>query len=288
MSEHDAVMKRLSELEALMTKFQNSITSIQLNVSAQIENLNREIRISAMAENCQLTTPKNLDDKKIYKMEYVDAVTLFEIKNSKVLDTVMGSNDTSLTKDERGGPSDPFAINSGHFYTMIKRYVFAGKMFCMGKNVLDTCCGLGWGSTIIENYTNTITSFDSEKSLIENTHIKWPRSNINWCSEDALSQKSIEDKKYDVALSMEAIEHFHKSDGEIYLKTTIEKLRPSATFVGTSFFPDTRHQADNHASLKRPDHHYLWTKNELKTFLLKYFDAVYFIEGWMFVALRKK
>lgn len=278
---------KLDELLSLQRGIDARLAALEAKVHDGFVEASRIDAIRDIAAQTEIDAPDDLKSRHLYSMKYVDAVYQFEIgRNIPAIAHVMRTHDNSFTAGERSGPSDAFCLSNGHFKTMLKRYVFAGKTFCAGKRVLDTCCGRGWGANILANYAGSITAFDIDEKLVNQCRDFWKNDTIDWRLGSALDQSFVEDKSFDVGVSMEAIEHFTKADCDVYLYETQKKLRDKAVFIGTSAFPTTRHQADNHPSVQRPDHHYLWTKKELTDFLGKYFDQVNIIDGWMVVAVR--
>lgn len=284
---NDEMSEKITALLEGQKKIMQSIEEMKKSIYLRITESDRINSIRELSKLAVIDTPWNLNDRHIYNMKYVDAVYEFEMaRNIPEISRVMMTQDRSFTAGERSGPSDPAVLSNGHFKTMLKRYIFSGKTFCADKKVLDSCCGRGWGANIISHYAQSVTAFDLDQKLIGECKSFWGDDRIDWRVGSALEQSFLPDRTFDVALSMEAIEHFTQPDGEIYLRQIEKKLKDSAIFVGTSFFPNNRHQADNHASVKREDHHYLWTKTELTNELKQYFDRVDFIDGWMFVARR--
>ena len=221
-------------------------------------------------------------------MKFVDTIYELELaSNSEAIERAMHTTDNSFTTGERMGPSDPDPILSGHYKTMLKRYLFAGRMFCFHKRVYDCCSGRGWGTNLLSSYAKHVYAVDRDEILIEQCRNHWPGGNITWKYDNVLNPDLFEAKKFDVVTGMEMIEHFTKEDS-ITLYDNIQKtLKSGGVFVGTSYFPDTRKQADNHATLQRPDHLFLWTKNEIREELGKYFADIEIIDSWMIIARKK-
>lgn len=276
-------LTRLRSLEESMI----STTKELIGVKALVKELQRVQDLRSLAMHSGAKIDSQLVKKHNYNMQFVDSVYEFELQNiGDVLSRVMSTTDNSFTSGERGGPADPMALTGGHFKTMLKRYMFAGKVFSEGKKVYDCCCGRGWGTIILSQYASEIFAVDYDRDLIAQCKEFWGNEKINWTFGSVLDETCLADEKFDVVTGMEIIEHFTQPDGRVLFKNISDRLNDNGAFVGTSYFPDTRRQADNHATLKRPDHHFLWTKDELRDELSKYFREVVIVDSWMVIATR--
>jgi 2-polyprenyl-3-methyl-5-hydroxy-6-metoxy-1,4-benzoquinol methylase len=186
---------------------------------------------------------------------------------------------------ERDNPSDIKHLVSNNYKKMLMRYFYAGAVFCKNKNILDSCCGEGWGTFILSSYAETVTAFDQDISSINID--KWSRSNINWIEGDALDTNLLENNHFDVVSAMETIEHFTREDGKLYFKNMHRLIKDNGIFIGSSFFPDTRERAESSLSFtENPFHLYIWTVDEITKELEKYFSTVKMIDNWMFIAKK--
>ena len=159
--------------------------------------------------------------------------------HKKTIEVVMNYNPTSTEYaygTERAFPSEEKFIKNGWYKQMLKRYLFTGRYFCKGKNVLDSCCGTGWGSYIISKYAKNIDAYDVSQAQIDENKREWKKytNKINWIVADALN--FIPAKKYDVVLAMESIEHFTKGNGETYVKSLYDCILPQKRGGGTCRF----------------------------------------------------
>ncbi len=190
-----------------------------------------------------------------------------------------------IAEEERAFPGNDIFYKSGYYKTMLKRYFFAGAHFCNNKTVLDTCCGLGWGTYIISQYAKDVTAFDLESKTIEFCKKEWKSSNVNWLSGNALDLNFLDKQMFDVALAMETIEHFDKKDGEKYIELLSKKIIENGILIGTSAFPETRDEAEKICSTN-PYHFYIFTEKEMNTLLSQYFKEYVIINNWMFIARK--
>lgn len=208
-----------------------------------------------------------------------------------VLQTILQYNDTNVDKrvvpegEERAWPGTPRFIESGYYRTMLGRYAFAGSHFCRYANVLETCCGLGWGAFLISQYARQVTAFDNAPNVVDFCSATWPANNIRWLTGDGRNLSFLDEQPYDVALGMEAIEHFSQSDGATYVKEIARVLRPGGVFVGTSVFPETEQEARDTQSTNQY-HLHICTRTEMLALLGQYFNKAAIIGNWIFVAIK--
>ncbi len=190
-----------------------------------------------------------------------------------------------ISLEEREFPGNSENVSSGYYHTMFKRYVFAGKWFCEGKTVLDSCSGLGWGTYILSKYAFKISAFDISDESINFSKRNWKTSNVNWLTGDALNLTNYEDNFFDVAVAMETIEHFSKENGEKYILNLKKKLKNGGVLIGSSAFPFFKKKADLLCA-SNPYHLHVYTYIEFSNFLKAHFCEVKLIGNWMFVARK--
>lgn len=188
-----------------------------------------------------------------------------------------------VIEEERSYPGNPEFVESGYWKTMVKRYLLAGEKYCLNKSVLDTCCGLGWGSRIVAEYANTVLAFDQDTSVVDFCKKAWSRSNITWREGDALDMAFLGDEKFDVALGMETIEHFTYEEGCQYVNNIASRLKEDGVFIGTSYFPYDRSVAEKHCN-KNEFHRHIFTYDELDGILKRHFIKHRILNNWLFIA----
>lgn len=223
-----------------------------------------------------------------YNMSYIDKTFKNNyVKLESIISKILkydSENIDFLGEEERAFPGNKNFIESGYYKTMLKRYIFAGNQFCKGKAVLDTCSGLGWGTYIISQFAKRITAFDIEEKAIDFCRNTWHTSNIFWTIGNALDQSFL-NEKFEVALGMETIEHFSKNNSETYISQIASVLNKKGVFIGTSAFPKKRKTADELCA-GNPYHLYIFTSDEIKEILSKYFSKYILIDNWMFIAWK--
>ena len=168
---------------------------------------------------------------------------------------------------------------------MLGRYAFAASQFCRGADVLDTCCGLGWGAYLTAQFAQQVTAFDINPALAAFSTQTWPATNIEWLSGSTLDLSFLNGKKYNVVLGMETIEHFSAADGEVYIQQIVSVLHAGGVFIGTSAFPDTAEEA-RVLEQENPYHLHIHTQQEMRKLLERYFSRATIIGNWMFIAVK--
>ena len=100
-----------------------------------------------------------------------------------------------------------------------------------------------------------------------------------------------QDESFDTVVSMEAIEHFSKSDGERFVKEVYRVLKKGGTFVGSTPQVETKNPLKIMAMKKiDPFHLHLYSIKMLNTLLSKYFNNVVIEsqpEEWMLFKCTK-
>lgn len=280
----DRIEQKISEF----VKRQDSLLTRLEKIEHKIDEMSRLDNLRVIAQKAEIKFDPSLVAGMSMNMKFVDTIYELEVVNkADNIERVMQTSDYSFTAGERGGPSDPGPLMTLHYRTMLKRYLFAGKVFCEGKRVFDCCCGRGWGTYLLSSYAKHVYAVDYDETLINECKNYWSSENISWSYNSVLDPNLFEEDKFDVITGMEIIEHFTKDDGILLFDNVQRLLKPGGVFIGTSYYPDNRHQADNHKTLERPDHHFLWTKQELMDELGKYFTNIQIIDSWMIIATRK-
>jgi len=204
---------------------------------------------------------------------------------SQVMDLTFTQELDFIVEEERAFPGDQEFRKSGYTHTMLKRYFFSGKYFCDGKEILDSCSGIGWGTCILSKYAKSITAYDIDERAVEFASSYWKVKNVDWRTGDALNHDFLDGKLFDVVLAMETIEHFSRADAERYIRNIADSVKEQGYLIGSSAFPKTREQADALCSTN-PYHLFIFTEKEILLLLKTYFRKVSLINRWMFIAQK--
>ena len=274
-----AATSRLEKLEATSTRIEKKL--VALEKWAQLKDLGE------LAHYCKIDHQADINNRFIDSVDFVDMVFEVEKINKKdIFQYLVTAKDGSDSSGERALPLVSTSIVSGNYRKMLKRYFFAGKIFCEDKVVLDSCSGAGWGTYILSRYAKKITSYDREPDVIEHCKKFWKTDIVDWKVDDALTPKDHLGNDFDVVTSMEAIEHFTEEEGREYIYQHQKVLKKDGVFILSSLFPYTDEQARTSPVLKMEGHQYLWTRDKLKLELEKYFSKVELMSSWIVMAQK--
>ena len=95
----------------------------------------------------------------------------------------------------------------------IARYLLAKKV-CFGKHVLDVACGEGYGSRLLKDWgAITVDGIDISESAILRARENFKGEDIHFhCSSVENLSEVCGDKRYDLIISLETIEHLHSPE----------------------------------------------------------------------------
>jgi GT2 family glycosyltransferase/2-polyprenyl-3-methyl-5-hydroxy-6-metoxy-1,4-benzoquinol methylase len=148
------------------------------------------------------------------------------------------------------------------------KYKFA-SLVCKNKGVLEIGCGSGYGTKYIaESGAQKVTAYDIDSKAIDFANKNFSHSNIVFAQGDA--ETLILNKKYDVILSFEVIEHLNHP--EKLLQTVSKSLKKGGVFILST--PNKSYSIMDGDKPSNPYHIYEYYPSELKKLLLKYFKSV--------------
>ena len=172
--------------------------------------------------------------------------------------------------DPRSLPGNPEFQRSGWYEHMLLRYFLAMEA-ARGRRVLDSCCGLGWGSHLIASVASEVVGIDLDPEAVEFCQRTWGDENASYVTGSVLELPFANDE-FDVVLCMEAIEHFSRSDGRRYLQELFRVCRPGGRIFGSSGFTENRQQAEELCA-KNEHHLFIYTLAEMERLLGELFSA---------------
>jgi len=181
--------------------------------------------------------------------------------NTRVADIHNITPDDNLItlSTERSLPLPPL-FPDGWWRTMLLRYGLAIN-FSKKKEVLETCSGLGWGGYLLDGVAKKVVCVEQDEKAILAAKKIW-KSKVTVYKQGSVLELKQADSSFEVATAMESLEHFSFSDIKKYLQELYRVLKTGGILIGSSYFPETREEADK--VCRENEHHlYVLTGKEL-------------------------
>jgi 2-polyprenyl-3-methyl-5-hydroxy-6-metoxy-1,4-benzoquinol methylase len=187
-------------------------------------------------------------------------------------------------QEEQALPGFEKYQKSGWYKYMLGRYLFAVPHI-KNKKVLDTGCGLGWGSYLISDYPESLVSIDIDAKSLQFARKTWKDSRLNFKTKSVLEMSDYANS-FDVVLSYEVIEHLRYDDGKTYIEQVSATLHDNGTLIMSSAFP-----LENEVAEKLEEqniyHLHIYTKDEISSMLNFYgFRSIRFYGEFMLIAKK--
>lgn len=192
--------------------------------------------------------------------------------------------------DER---ADPVVLQAkaDPWFEVVKDRTHFARMFCHGKRVLDAPCGLGWSTKIFAETAESVLGVDYSEESIEKARQSYACNNTEFQVMDCLDIK-VQEASFDVAVSIEAIEHFNPKDVYVYIAGLARALKPGGVLVGTTPSASDRKSAEIRLINEKNEFHLkIYWPSELRKLLLTNFESVWICEmpfGCFAFVARKK
>jgi GT2 family glycosyltransferase/SAM-dependent methyltransferase len=162
----------------------------------------------------------------------------------------------------------PGKVEADLFNEHFVRYVYA-REFCHGQRVLDTGCGVGYGSGHIADVAAYVVGIDNDARAVGFARGHYGRPNVSYLVGDCQSLP-FESQAFDVVTSFELIEHL--PDAKCYLEEIRRVLKPSGTLVVST--PNRPVYHEHLGDVTNPFHVREWDLEEFLTLLKAYFSFV--------------
>lgn len=108
------------------------------------------------------------------------------------------------------------------------------RLFAVGLDVLDLCCGVGYGTALLKQVAKSVIGVDYDKGAISWSERYYPEVDCQVMDARSLG---FTDETFDLVVSMEAIEHM--DDIHAYLSEVRRVLRRNGAFLfSTPYTPD--------------------------------------------------
>ncbi len=96
-------------------------------------------------------------------------------------------------------------------YEHLHRYAFASH-FVKGKKVLDLACGEGYGTYMLAREAEHVTGVEIDKPTVQHARGRYIKDNLEFIQGSILAVPIEGEKKFDVAVCFEGIEHVEEHD----------------------------------------------------------------------------
>lgn len=142
-----------------------------------------------------------------------------EIKDNDADERIYLHNDKSLNTQIN-------LYNQAAYYAHLNRYFWA-LAYTLNKQVLDIACGCGYGTDIISKKAKSVLGVDIDNTAIEYAKKYFSSNNVEYLVSSV--EEFIVDKKFDVIISFETIEHV--CDEDKYFQVIKDHLSPNGVFL---------------------------------------------------------
>ena len=105
-------------------------------------------------------------------------------------------------------------------YEHLHRYAFA-TYFVKGKKLLDLACGEGYGTNMLAKEAKYVAGVEIDKTTVQHARSRYIRDNLEFIEGSILDVPIESEKKFDVVVCFEAIEHIAEHDK---LLSEVERL----------------------------------------------------------------
>ena len=194
-----------------------------------------------------------------------------------------------LHMEERADPEAEEWHDSPWQEVFIRRRNVA-REYSRGKKALDLCCGIGWTIYAMGEVAEHVTGVDYSDDALRIARSKYSLENIKYILMDATSL-DLESNSFDTVVSMEAIEHFTREEGEKLVQEVQRVLVEGGIFVGSTPAVEKRNPLKLYAlQLQDPYHLFLYSRSILEDLLGQYFSEVHIsvqeVDGLFFICKK--
>lgn len=173
----------------------------------------------------------------------------------------------------------PGKVEPDLFNEHFARYAYA-QHFCTGKYVLDTGCGVGYGSRHLAETALSVVGIDADPLALRYANSHFQAANVSYMAGDC-QVLPFDSGSFDVVISFELIEHL--PDAEKYLAEVKRVLKSDGIFVVST--PNTEIYSEHRAGEANPFHVREWNLGEFTALLNRYFPSVQVLGETHFVAV---
>lgn len=125
----------------------------------------------------------------------------------------------------------PGMTTKANYQEYTSRYKFA-LHHVQGKTVIDLGCGTGYGSAILARQARYVIGVDIDQEAIKYAKENYNSSNMEFLRGDCVRLNL--NKKFDIAVAMELIEHLDENEQHAMLKCVSNHLKSNGTFIAST------------------------------------------------------
>lgn len=161
--------------------------------------------------------------------------------------------------------ADHVENNALRILIRLARYKFVARLVKKTDRILEVGCGSGLGCIFLGQHSAHVTGIDANSTEIKEAKKINRRSNVTFEVQDLFAVKA--DRKFDVIVALDVIEHMTKRDAHKFLSAMISHLQPSGMLViGTPSIYSYKYQG----TLSRASHVHCYDQQELLDLVDKY------------------
>jgi GT2 family glycosyltransferase/glycosyltransferase involved in cell wall biosynthesis/SAM-dependent methyltransferase len=162
----------------------------------------------------------------------------------------------------------PGKVDADLFNEHFARYVYA-REFCRGEEVLDTGCGVGYGSAYLAEVATHVVGIDNDSPAIRFARSHYALVNTAYLVGDC-QNLPLQSQAFGVVTSFELIEHL--PDAKTYLEEVLRVLKQGGTFVVST--PNRPVYHEHLGDISNPFHVREWDLEEFLAILKARFRFV--------------
>lgn len=159
----------------------------------------------------------------------------------------------------------PDETESGIVALHLKRYEFA-RPHCVGKDVLDAGCGVGYGSAFLGESARSVVGIDVSAEAIDYARERYGADNVEFAVGD-LQRLERGDAEFDAVVAFEVIEHLPQP--ERFVAEAHRVLKPDGVLVVSTPRAEAGHERPDN-----PFHEREFSRGELEQLLRGSFGSV--------------
>ncbi|MBF0398911.1 MAG: class I SAM-dependent methyltransferase [Desulfobacterales bacterium] len=162
-----------------------------------------------------------------------------------------------------------FSENPFGLFLILSRYKFAAKLANPSDIVIDIGCGKGIGTTMLAHYCREVVGIDYMEESILTANRRNCLKNLTFKTADARNYSN--DKKFNLVVSLDVIEHMPQEDARALLKNSKELLTTDGfAVIGTPNINSAQYASPE----RRQAHVYEYSYNEFRKLLEEHFKRV--------------